>query len=197
MNKSNLSLKDLVNIGIFTIIYFVFVAIVGAPFGIFVVSFLFYPFFAALLSAIIILYFMAKVQKKWSVFILCWFPSILMTFMGHTIIMLIHGLLIAILAEFIHRKYGFDDIKGNILTHSIIGLWTVGGFWQIFIVSEQYGKLITETMGESYANQLISLPWWILIFLYLSSFIGGLIGGNIASKILRRHFSTEGDKLRN
>lgn len=160
-DDNRLSFKDLVTIGIFAIIYFILTFIVGTPLGITVIGFTVYPFALALISGIVTMFFMAKVPRKWAVMIFFLLPGLISTVMGHTYILLIHTLLIALLAELVHRLCGLKSIRGNILTHTIGSIWAVGSFWQIFIMTDRYYEMTKSLVSQSYADKIIELPWWI------------------------------------
>jgi len=192
MGKNNLKLKDLVTLGVFSAIYFVGMFVVGMPLGFSVVAFLFYPLACAIISGVITMFFMAKVQKPWALFIFGLIPGLIMTLMGHTPVVAIHSAIIALIAEFVRRSFGFKSIKGNIITHSVLSMWLVGSFLQIFLMQDVYYKLTEKMAGAEYASELIALPLWIVPVLYISAFIGGLIGGKFGAKVLNKHFKKAG-----
>ncbi|MDO5717587.1 MAG: MptD family putative ECF transporter S component [Tissierellia bacterium] len=192
METDKLKLKDLVTIGIFVLIYFIASFAIGTPFGFTVIGFLFYPMVMAILTGVVTMFFMAKTPKKWAVFLFFFLPGLIMTLMGHTVIVAIHSLIIALIAEFVHRSKGLKSIKGNILTHAIGSMYAIGSFWQIYIMSDKYYAMTVELMGKEYADKLINLPLWVMLLLYISVFIGGLIGGKIGQKLLKKHFEKAG-----
>ena len=67
--KNRLVLKDLVNIGIFSVIYFAGLFIVGMPFGFLVVTYLAFPFAVSVVLGIAVMFLLAKVQKPFGLFI--------------------------------------------------------------------------------------------------------------------------------
>jgi energy-coupling factor transport system substrate-specific component len=192
MKNLKLTLKDLVTLGVFMAIYFVLNFAVGTPLGITVIGFLFHPFVFAAISGIVTMFFMAKVQKPWAIFLFVSLLGLLMTLMGHTPIVAIHSLIIGLLAESVRKISGYSSIKGNILTNGVLSLWLVSSFLQIFIMQDAYYQLTANMMGDSYASQLVSLPLWIIPVLYVSAFIGGILGGVLGAKVLRKHFKKAG-----
>lgn len=192
MNNDRLDLKGLINIGVFAVIYFMMMWVVGMPLGVLVVTYTFYPAAFAFVTGIITMFFMAKVQQKWAVFIFAFLPWGLMNLMGHTYVVSVHGLIVALAAEFVHRKYGFKSLKGNIITHTIMSLGTVGAFWQIYLVRDFYYNMTVSMIGEEYAAQLVSLPLWVMLAMYISVIILGYFGGKVGAKMLKKHFKRAG-----
>lgn len=190
--NNKLALKDLINIGIFTVIYFVGLFVIGMPLGLAVITYLAFPFAVSLLLGIAVMFLLAKVQKPFGLFIFAAIPGCLMTLMGHTPVVAIHSLLVAALAEITRKILGYNTVKGSIAGYSIMSLWLCGAFWQIFILKDQYFALTEKMMGADYARELTSLPWWIMPILYITAFLGGLLGGLLGKKVLKKHFEKAG-----
>ena len=69
METGKLRIKDLVTIGVFTVIYFVLMFLSGMI-GMVPILYLAYPTVSGIITDIVIMLFMAKVQKPWGLFIL-------------------------------------------------------------------------------------------------------------------------------
>ena len=190
--KDRLVLKDLVNIAIFSVIYFVGLFVIGMPLGFLVVTYLAFPFTVSVVSGIAVLFCLAKTPKPFALFIFAAFPGCLMTLMGHTPVVVIHSLIVAIFAELVRKLFGYKTIKGSIVGYGVMSLWLCGAFWQIFLLKDQYYALTEKMMGAAYAEQLVSLPIWIMPMLYVTSFAGGILGGLFGAKVLKKHFTKAG-----
>ena len=190
--KDRLVLKDLVNIAIFSVIYFVGLFVIGTPLGFLVVTYLAFPFTVSVVLGIAVLFCLAKTPKPFALFIFAAFPGCLMTLMGHTPVVVIHSLIVAILAELVRKLLGYKTVKGSIVGYAVMSLWLCGAFWQIFLLKDQYYTLTEKMMGAAYAEQLVSLPIWIMPMLYVTSFAGGILGGLLGAKVLKKHFVKAG-----
>lgn len=193
MKTSNkLVLKDLVNIGLLQIIYFVLMFAVGTPLGFLVITYMAFPFVAALICGVVGMYLLAKVQKPWALFIFAILPGIVMTVMGHSPVVLVHSIIVGGLAELVRWKMGYSSIKSAVISYATMSLWFVGSLLQIYLVSDAYYKLSEQMMGAEYANELLALPAWWIPILYVTAFIGGILGGLFGAKILKKHFKKAG-----
>lgn len=190
--NNKLALKDLINIGIFSVIYFVGLFVIGAPLGFLVITYLAFPFTVSLILGIAVMFLLAKVQKPFGLFIFAAIPGCLMTLMGHTPVVAIHSLIVAALAEIVRKVLGYNTAKGSIVGYSIMSLWLCGAFWQIFLLKDQYFALTEKMFGADYARELTNLPWWIMPILYITTFLGGLLGGLLGKKVLKKHFEKAG-----
>jgi len=190
--NNKLALKDLINIGIFSVIYLVGLFVIGAPLGFLVITYLAFPFTVSLILGIAVMFLLAKVQKPLGLFIFAAIPGCLMTLMGHTPVVAIHSLIVAALAEIVRKVLGYNTAKGSIVGYSIMSLWLCGAFWQIFLLKDQYFALTEKMFGADYARELTNLPWWIMPILYITTFLGGLLGGLLGKKVLKKHFEKAG-----
>jgi len=190
--NNKLALKDLINIGIFSVIYFVGLFVIGMPLGFLVITYLAFPFTVSLILGIAVMFLLAKVQKPFGLFIFAAIPGCLMTLMGHTPVVAIHSLIVAALAEIVRKVLGYNTAKGSIVGYSIMSLWLCGAFWQIFLLKDQYFALTEKMFGTDYARELTNLPWWIMPILYITTFLGGLLGGLLGKKVLKKHFEKAG-----
>ncbi len=190
--KKRLVLKDLVNIGIFSVIYFVGLFVIGTPLSFLVVTCLALPFAVSVVLGIAVMFFLAKTPKPFALFIFALIPGCLMTLMGVTPVVAIHTLIVAALAEIVRKSFGYKTVKGSIAGYAVMSMWLCGDFWQIFILRDQYYALTEKMMGAAYAEQLVSLPIWIMPILYVTSFAGGLLGGLLGAKVLKKHFAKAG-----
>ena len=190
--KKRLVLKDFVNIGIFSVIYFAGLFVIGTPLGFLVVTYLAFPFAVSVVLGIAVMFFLAKTPKPFALFIFAALPGCLMTLMGHTPVVAIHTLIVAALAEIVRKSFGYKTVKGSIAGYAVMSMWLCGAFWQIFILKDQYYALTEKMMGAAYAEQLVSLPIWIMPILYVTSFAGGLLGGLLGAKVLKKHFAKAG-----
>ena len=190
--NNKLALKDLINIGIFSVIYLVGLFVIGMPLGFLVITYLAFPFTVSLILGIAVMFLLAKVQKPFGLFIFAAIPGCLMTLMGHTPVVAIHSLIVAALAEIVRKVLGYNTAKGSIVGYSIMSLWLCGAFWQIFLLKDQYFALTEKMFGADYARELTNLPWWIMPILYVTAFLGGLLGGLLGKKVLKKHFEKAG-----
>ncbi|MDO5718416.1 MAG: MptD family putative ECF transporter S component [Tissierellia bacterium] len=190
--SNNLEIKDLITIGIFSVIYIFIIFVVGML-GTIPILFLFYPAFIALVAGIVIMLFMAKVPKKWALFILATIPAILFVIFGHTYFLLIHAILFNLIAEFIFRKGEFKSFKHNAIAYAFMSLSGLGGPMQMLFVRDKYFEILSQAASEEYillVERLITYP--NMLIMYLLTFVAAIAGAFIGKKILKKHFVKAG-----
>ena len=193
MEIEKLKIKDLVTIGVFTVIYFVLMFLSGMI-GMVPILYLAYPAVAGIITGIVIMLFMAKVQKPWGLFILGLICSFIVIAMGNTYIILIHALISMVIAEFVRKIGGYKSFKYNMLSFTIFNTWICGFLMQILLAKDKVIEMAeTRGMGYDYIMKLIALlNFRNMIFVYIGAIVGGIIGAYIGKLFLKKHFEKAG-----
>lgn len=191
MKNKGLKIKDLVTVGVFAVIYFVVMFCVGMI-GIVPILFLVYPAILAILSGVIIMLFMIKVQKPWGLFILGMIPPLVMFAMGATFVLPAISFAVIFTAELIRKSGDYKSFKHNTLAYGVFSTWICGSLMQMLLAKEQYIEL-SMMMGEAYVTtleKLITYPNMILVF--LATFISGIFGALLGKAVLKKQFEKAG-----
>ena len=190
--NKKLSVKDLVTIGVFAVIYIVLMFAIGMI-GIIPILFLAVPFCYGVLLGPLVMLFMAKVQKPWALFIFGIITPLLMFAMGHTYVVFVHGLVVMFIAEMLRRKGKYNSFKYNALANGVFSFWICGSLIQMLLVKDAYLKIVESMMTQDYISQLEKLVTWPnMTIVYASGFIGGIIGAYIGKAMLKKHFKKAG-----
>lgn len=191
MKNQKLAGKDLINVGIFTAIYFVVV---------FAVAMLGYiPALMALLCVLVpilggipFMLFLTKVKKFGMIWIMSILMGLLMLLTGMGYYALIVGLISGFLAELCYKSGGYQSGGKAILTSGIFSLWVWGNFVPFFTNIEKYFSTRQE-FGQEYIDALTALmPMWMCPVLLVAAFVSGLIGGMLGKALLKKHFIKAG-----
>lgn len=184
--------KDLINIGIFTVIYFI-VIFAAASIG-------FIPIFIPLISVIVplvggipMMLFFSKIRKFGMLTICGLLLGVIMLLTGMGFWCIPTGLIFGLIADLMLKASGYQDARKEILIHGIFSMWVIGAFIPIVVTREAYYQNLLPGYGQEYADTLMAyMPDWILPLLLVASFISGIIGGFIGEKIFRKHFERAG-----
>lgn len=188
-----LKIKDLVTIGVFTVIYFVLMFLSGMI-GIVPILYLAYPTVAGIITGIVIMLFMAKVQKPGGLFILGLICSLIVIAMGNTYVILVHALISMVIAEIIRKTGGYKSFKYNMLSFAIFNTWICGFLMQVLLAKDKVIEIAeTRGMGYAYIMKLIALlNLSSMILVYIGAIVGGIIGAYIGKAFLKKHFEKAG-----
>ena len=192
MNSNNsLKGRDLINVGIYTAIYFdimMAVAMLGLI-----------PIFLPLLSVIVpilggipFMLFLTKVRKPGMVFIMAMIMGIMMLLTGMGPWPLLTCAVAGILSELVLKSGRYKSVKKSILSYGIFSMWIWGNYLPLFTDYEGYFAQ-RESYGQAYIDAVQRLmPLWMAPVLLTSCLVCGIIGGNLGKALLKKHFEKAG-----
>ena len=183
--------KDLINIGIFTAIYFV-VILAFAMLGFIPIFMPLMAVFDPLFGGIVFMLFLTKVKKPGMIFIMNILMGILMWLTGMSFYALVVGAVAGLIAELIYKSGDYRSSKKAVLTHAVFSLWVWSNFLPLFLQPEKYWST-RQQFGEDYINTLTNLmPIWMCPVLLVVCFVFGILGGLLGKAILKKHFAKAG-----
>jgi energy-coupling factor transport system substrate-specific component len=167
--SNKLQAKDLINVGIFTAIYFIIV---------FAVALLGYiPVFIPLLSVLVplvggipFMLFLTKVKKFGMVLIMAILIGLFYFITGMGIYVLPIGILCTLIAELVLKSGGYESAKKAVLAYGLFSICIFGNYLPIYIGRDAYyEQLAAGGMGTGYADTLMRyMPDWGAPLLALS-----------------------------
>ncbi len=194
-NGKGLKGKDLITIGIFSAIYFVINFAFMLMGGIHPVLWMLMPGFIAVFAGIPFMLMAEKVQKPGAVFLMGLITALIYFATGQfTLVILISMASTCILAEVIRGMTKYDSFKGNSVSYVIFSLGMVGSPLPIWLFKADFLAQITEQgMPADYVSAVEALSSnAMLVVLFVSPIIGGIIGAFIAKALFKKHFVKAG-----
>ena len=192
MNRNKLTIKDLVSIGVFAVIYFICMFAVGMM-GVIPILYLVYPAAYALIGGPIVMLFMAKVNKPFGLLIFGMIAPCIMFLFGHTLVVPLLSLLFCLLAEGIRRIGNYQSGSFTMLSYAIFSLCPCNSLLQMLLLKERYMEMVIKEMGGNYGNaieKLITVQNMAIV--YVCTFLFGLFGAFLGRKLLKKHFEKAG-----
>ena len=191
--ENKLQAKDLINIGLFTVLYFVLGCCVAIPIG-FVPIFL--PILGALwtlITGIPFMLFAVRVKKFGMVTIMAVLSGLLMGLTGMGFWGILTGAVFGLLGDLIMKSGGYQSTKKTILGYGVFSLWMVGTYIPMYFMVEQSRADFAKSFGNEYADKVMSvMPMWSIVLVIAAIFLFALLGGRIGKAILKKHFSRAG-----
>ncbi|MFA7118621.1 MAG: MptD family putative ECF transporter S component [Sphaerochaetaceae bacterium] len=187
MKNEKLKGKDLINVGIYSAIYFVII---------FALAMLGYiPIFMPLLcvvgpiiGGIPFMLFLTKVKKFGMILVMSIIMGILMLLTGMGYYALIVGTISGLLAELVYWSGRYKSESKAVLASGVFSVWIWGNFIPLFTNIEGYFST-RQDFGQQYIDTLTNLmPAWMCPTLLVSAFLSGIIGGLLGKAILKKHF---------
>lgn len=184
--------KDLITVGVHSVLYFLIMLIVG---------FLgFIPIFIPLLAVLVpllggipFMLFLSKTDKFGMITLMGIINGFLMFITGMGYWVIITGVLFGIASDLIVGTGKYSSINKNILGYGVFSIWVVGNFMPFFVNRDAWFVMLQENYGQEYSGTLSTyMPEWLLPVLILASLLFGLIGGVWGKILNKKHFKRAG-----
>lgn len=191
--NNKLQAKDLINLGLFTVLYFVLGCCVAIPIG-FVPIFL--PILGALwtlITGIPFMLFLTRVKKFGMVTLMAILSGLLMglTGMGYWGVPL--GLIFGLLGDLILKFGNYKSAKRSLIGYAVFSLWMVGTYIPMYFMVEDSRASLAASFGKEYADKVMAvMPMWSIVLVIACIFICAIIGGMIGKALLKKHFVKAG-----
>ena len=190
--SNKLTGKDLINVGIYSAIYFVIVFLI-AMLGMVPILYPMLVVFCPIIGGIPFMLFLTKVKKPGMIFIMSILMGLLMLISGMGIYPLIVSVFSGLLSEVIYCKGNYSSAKMAVLTNGTFSLWVWACFLLLFLNRDSYMASRAESVGQEYVDALNKLtPGWLCPVLLIVCFVCGIIGGLIGKKMMHKHFEKAG-----
>ena len=173
-NTTRLNGKDLLNVGIFTAVYFVLNLLVAAVLGLIPAVSMLVPLVSSFILGIPMMLYFMKIKKFGMVLITYIVYGVLLALAGVGIYTLILGIVFALIAELLLRLGKYQKPNLAILAFAIASIGANGNVLSMVLASTEYLEGKAATYGSEYMQLMQSYfsEWWVLPMLALSAFLG-------------------------
>lgn len=190
-NANKLNGKDLVNVGIYSGIYFVVIC-AAAMLGCIPILYPLLSVIMPVLGGIPVMLFYTKVKKPGMIFIMSVIMGIMMLFTGMGYYPLIIGVFSGTAAELIYRSGAYKSSFKAVLSYGVFCIWVWGNYVLFFVDRAAY-EADRQSLGEAHLKALNDImPQWLFFVLLVVCFVSGIIGGLLGKAVLKKHFQKAG-----
>ena len=188
-----LSVKDLINVGLFSVIYFIMFTISGIL-GYIPICVVILPLIAGILGGIPFVLFTIKEPKLGAVTLMGVIAGLFTFLVGQTWLSVVFGLVFGLLADLIMRSGQYKSWTKNMLGYSVFTLWTVGTMLPMWIMRETFFAGYRENGGtDTYINAVMKLtPNYMILVVIVLALVGGILGACLGRSVLKKHFEKAG-----
>lgn len=188
-----LSVKDLINVGLFSVIYFIMFTISGIL-GYIPICVVILPLIAGILGGIPFVLFTIKEQKFGAVTLMGVIAGLFTFLVGQTWLSVVFGLVFGLFADLIMRSGQYKSWTKNMLGYSVFTLWTVGTMLPMWIMRETFFAGYRENGGtDAYINAVMKLtPNYMILVVIVLALVGGMLGACLGKSVLKKHFEKAG-----
>lgn len=194
LDKKGLTVKDLVTIGIFTALFFVFELIGSLPFAPNPALTFYQPFGIALLCGPVFLLMVAKVPKRGTIAILGIINGIVWFALGMHWGMDLGYIIMGLAAEIVAGIKGRQNMKWNIAAYSFFCIGPAGAFVAYCANPASWVQTMLEkgTAQEYIDTMTATAPVAALPAILLGTIVIAVISGLVGKKLLKKQFERAG-----
>ena len=194
LNSNKLNGKDLINAGIFSAIYVVIIMLVACTVGMIPIGFILLTLLVPLLEGIPMMLYFSKIKKVGMIMILQVVIGLAMIITGMGYDLLIWGIVTGIIAEIIMKVTKYKKGIACVLAYAVSCICITGNYVHWIGASDEWLASKAAGYGEVYMNTIAGYfkIWWVFPVMIILCFLGGLIGGLIGRKVMKKHFEKSG-----
>ena len=190
LNKKGLTVKDLVTIGIFNALFFVFELIGSLPFAPNPALTFYQPLGIALLCGPVFLLMVAKVPKRGNIAICGIINGVIWFVFGMHWAMDLGYIVMGIVADLVAGMRSYKNTKWNIAAFALFCLGPAGVFLAYSINPTAWAQIMLEkgTSQEYIDIMANSAPIGMLPVILLGTVVIAIVSGLIGRKLLKKQF---------
>lgn len=190
--ENKLNAKDLINIGIFTAIYFVLFFATGMI-GYIPIMLVFLPLLCPFITGIPFMLFLTKVKTFGMVTIMGTILGILMFITGHPWPIFVFGVICGLLGDLILKAGDYKGWKTSVAGYVVFSEWIAGAMIPLFFMRDTYFEQMRAGYGDTYTDTLMAVtPVWVFGAMIAMVVIGAAAGAFLGRAVLKKHFKRAG-----
>ena len=191
-NSKRMQAKDLINVGIFTAIYFV-IFFAGMMLGYIPIFIPLLGLVCPILCGIPFMLYLTKVKKFGMVTLTGIILGLLNVLIGAGVLILIFGVVFGVLGDLVLKAGKYQSWKFTLLGYGVFSLWIMGYVSRMFLTRTEFFAFLESNYGAEYTATLASYtPAWMFPVLFVVTFIGGILGALLGRVVLKKHFKKAG-----
>ncbi|MGL6200518.1 MAG: MptD family putative ECF transporter S component [Lachnospiraceae bacterium] len=192
MDKKKIGVKDLINTGIYTVIYLVLFIVTGMLSFVPIFSFLF-PIVTAILCGISFMLFLTKAKVFGMITIMGTLLGLIVFAMGQGVFAIITGVICGFIADLIHKAGEYKSWKHMIASFCVFSEWVIGSMLPMWIMKDSFFESTREMQGDAFVDALEPMiTVGGLALLIVLTVVGALVGAFIGKAVLKKHFVRAG-----
>ena len=194
INKNNLTVKDLVTIGIFSALFLVFALVGGIFFAPNPVLTFYMPVGSALLCGPVYLLMLAKVRKRWAASILGAILCVVWLVTGMHWAMALGYLVMGLVADLTAGAGGYMSRKLDSLSYILLSLGGTASYLVFFADPDGWAKtMLGNGTEQSYIDTMRSAgSAWIMVVMLAGTILAAAVSAFVGCRMLKKQFEKAG-----
>ena len=192
--STRLGTRDLITLGVYSVLYVVVMFIAGMPFAFSPVLTYALPVSAAFFCAPVYLLLVAKVPRRGAVAILGAVVGLVLFVTGMFWLWAIAALVLGVAAGEIAALGRFRSPGLNTVSYVVLALAPLASYVMVWINQQSYrAYLVGKGTDDSYMNTMIAAAnQWLLVAIVVGTLLAAWLGTLLGRRMLARHFTRAG-----
>lgn len=181
--------RDLINVGIFTALYFIILAIFGQLGALTPITQVIAPFYLPILCGIPFMLFLTRVKRFGLITAMGWIVGILFLVTGQSYFTAILAFVLSIVADIIARAGQYKRWGLLLLSYIVFAEISIGTVIPLYFQRAAFLARRVDRQGQEWADQIAKLtPWWMFYGMMVMLAVGAIIGAYVGRAIFRKHY---------
>ena len=191
--NNKITVKDLINVGVFSALYIV-IFFVASFLGYIPIFTLLLPIVCAVAVGIPFMLFLSKVHTFGMVTIMSIIMGLFEMLLGRPWPVLIIAIVAGVVTDLLLKAKEYKSVKMSVIGSGVFSTWMMGMVLPMFFgYREPYFESMRAGYGDTYADTLYKItPDWLFYVLILLCVVGGILGGLLGAAVLKKHFKKAG-----
>jgi energy-coupling factor transport system substrate-specific component len=191
--KLGITTKDLINVGIFTVLYLVVVGVFGQLGALIPILQVLGPFYIPVIAGVVFMLFLTRVDKFGMVSLLGILVGLLILATGQSYWVAVLAVFLAPLADFIFKLGGYKRWVNTVLGYLVFSQMLIGTVIPLFFAREAFLAKIGSRHDAAWVQALVDLtPTWMFMVMIGELALGAVVGAYLGRALLRKHFQRAG-----
>ena len=187
-----LSVKDLVTVGVFTVVYFI-VFFASAMTGMVPIMAVFYPVLIAAIAGIPCVLFFTKVEHFGMITIMSTLTGLLICLMGYGYYGIFTGIILGLVADLVMKSGNYKSFSKMVIGYAIFSVWVMGTQLPMFLSVKSYAEPFRDSQGDAFVDSLEALVSWNMCAVVLvATVVAAVLGAFLGKVVLKKHFVRAG-----
>jgi len=192
MKTNKIDAKDLINVGIFTVLYFIMFFISGML-GYIPIFALLIPLLIGILGGIPFMLFVTKTNKFGCVTLMGTIAGILCFLVGQSWISIPFGIVFGFLGDIIMKTGDYKSWGKTVIGYAVFTDWVIGSMLPMWIMRDVFFEQSSKQVSGEYLDALMGYTQnWMLPVVMVLGLVGGIIGAYLGRAVLKKHFERAG-----
>jgi len=185
--------KDLINIGLFTVLYLIVVVVCGQLCALVPITQVLGPLIIPIFAGIPFMLFLTRVSHFGMVTIMGLLIGLVILATGQSYWVLLLACVLAPLADFIMHTGKYVSWSKSVLGYISFALPMIGTVVPLFFARAAFIERITRRHDPAWVDALVKMtPPWMFVVMILMIVVGAIIGAYLGRIMLKKHFERAG-----